>query len=184
MWEPDLPDVSEHLRQGDLLDLAAPIRGTSTLTNEWFTVEMKPAMVLVVDHCCTIEQKCTVMVVAVSRQGRPADPEHPMLQALQHVHPVAGEPYAFYEHLLEDLPGILEAHPKKLWLARLLERVSVAAIDHDHLAPLRTARVGRMTRPARAQLRAKMMAHVGRAEAEDAAWLADNGYDEFGVPTA
>lgn len=182
MWEHSLPDESDHLRQGDLLHLQAmPKRGGMQLTDQGLESTVKAGQrAVVLERCCSVEQKRTLLLAKV---GRAVDggPEHQFSVALRSLDPTVG-PYAYYEHLLNPLAGILPQQGGKLWIVQLLERISIAAVDHDQLQPFRARRVARMTVPARAQLRAKLAAHWARPEAEDAIWLDANGFNAAGVP--
>lgn len=183
MWTDDLPGLDDDLRQGDLLDLQyMPLRGSWTLDANGLASDVKIGRALVLDRCCTVEQKHTVLLAVVGRVGISTDPDHRFTRALRGTSAESGRPYAFYEHLLEDHPEALPGGgDRKAWVAKLVDRVSLASNSSDGFVELRKRRVARMTIPARAQLRTKLVAHFGRPENDDAAWLAENGYNVFGI---
>lgn len=183
MWEDELPEVSQPLRQGDLLrDMWAPTKGSLRVDEHGVSgeAEEQPSFAVVIDNCCTIEQTATVTIARVGRRKRPqagSSTERGLL-ALE---PIAGEPYTPYEHRLEPLEPYLP-DSARWWVVKLPERVTYTAEALEDLAFLNAQRVARMSVVARVRFRLRVVTHFGREVAEDSAWLDAHGLDLLGRP--
>jgi hypothetical protein len=126
VWATRLPAAEQNLRQGDLLlDVPFPERHSITLTDEGLQAAVRPSAVLVISHCCTIEQRRSVTLARiVSNAAMPDD--HPFLRALRNVDPNVGDEYTHYSHLLAPHPS-LPTRPKKVRIVELTDTVTVTA---------------------------------------------------------
>jgi hypothetical protein len=182
-WLPFAPATDAELRQGDLIvGIPFPTFGSVVLTTDGLTgaVGEKDAKVdaLVLDHCCTVEQKHIVLLARImSREVNEA-----MMQTLINLEPGAGKPYSRYMHLL-DPHEKLPAKKKRRKIVNLLDRVQLSGDGGDAFQWLCEARVARMDVVSRAHLRLRLAVHFGRAEEEeDAPELRALGLDDFGRP--
>lgn len=179
MWVEDLPAVDEELRQGDLLvDLPFPRTTTVRLTAEGFMAEVDlGAVAIVLDHCCTVEQKHVVLLGRVKSQGL----NERMLAGLRNVDPQLGT-YSRYMHLLESHLAV-PTKTGKHKVINLLDRVQLFGQNSEDLHWLREKRVARMRVVERAHLRQKLAVLFGRVEEEgDLPALRAEGLDTFGRP--
>lgn len=180
MWASRLPPPDEGLRQGDLLvDVPFPVRGAVRLTPEKLEAPVKPSAVMVVAHCCTVQQRRSLTLAKVISNAAMPD-DHPFLKALRNVDPQIGD-YAFYAHLLDPHPSI-PVKNNKVRLVDLVDTVTLIGQSLDDFDWLRAKRVARMTTVSRAQLRQKLTVLTGRAEPDDREILAAEGLDSFGRP--
>lgn len=186
MWEEALPGVDDMLRQGDLLvDVPSPRRGTFSLAADGLAADVYGARrAIVLDQCCTVANKHTVLLARVSDNVRKLPAENQMTQSLERMVPEPGMPYAKYVHPLQDLEEHLPTRPSKRWVVEMLERVSLPVKDLDDLQWLQELRVARMTPLARAHLRLRMQVHFTDLAEEDVEALAAAGLDRLGRPTA
>lgn len=180
MWEQAKPDRTDLLRQGDLIvGVPFPKRGTVLLLGTGLSGSVRPnRKAVVLDQCCTVENRLTVLLGLVGSTA-PLAEGHQFLRALRSDDASAGSVYAYYEHLLsphQALPTKTDSHP----IIMLLERLSLAFKELSGMRELQDQRVARMTPLGRAQLRAKLAAHFANPEAEDGRWLQANGYDMMG----
>lgn len=165
-----------------MCDVPFPRRGTMTLTVDELRANVYPAKpAVVLDQCCTVEQKHTVLLGRVDEVRR-LPPEHSLIQALMAEDLSPGKPYSKYLHLLDPIPGALPDKPKKLWVINMVERLSIGVKSVDDLAWMQAKRVARMTPLARAKLRRRLMFHFSTVADEDAAALAEAGFDSLGRP--
>jgi hypothetical protein len=178
MWEKELPEEEDELRQGDLLTdvvlprLVAPIEryrnpnGTGHLT----TVAAPEHLGLVVSQCCQNEQGEHISVSPVI-STIPLNEEQLAEWLRDEPTGVEGE-YVYDRFCLEELAGHIThgaAH-----LRGGLEGLVLKVADLSRATPisgdrssLRAARVARMTPFGRHLLRTKLAYHWGRAEAGD-----------------
>jgi hypothetical protein len=179
VWESELPDVSDKLRQGDLIaGVDFPRIDRLRVAPTQIEGVVRPnRSVIVLEQCCSIDYQHSVLLSEVGRT-RPLPPDHRYLAALRS-RDASGLPYAFYEHLLEPHPA-LDPGPDRYSVARLLYRFSFIDLDGALLLDLQSRRVARMTPLARAHLRSKLAAHFGAPEDTDEAWLRSHGYDGRG----
>lgn len=168
MWLSMLPDISDTLRQGDLLLRAPfPIEKSPPVDSSLnYAVELKAA--IVVEQCCNIQQQRVVRLARVAQlvvggdQRRGLEMTDPR-QAIQRTRGEGIIPFPVRQFRLVDPPMLPECPPKNLYCAQLLRTVEY---DGD-LAWLNRLRVARMTPKARHLLRTKLAALIGRAEDED-----------------
>lgn len=182
MWEAVTPAEQELLRQGDLLvDVPFPRRGTYTLTPEELRASTQPGrLAVVLDRCCTVEQKHTVMIGKVSRFSRPAAGSN--MEAALVAQPGLGVAYSRYAHLLQPLDPHIPNPPKKVFVIDLTERVSIPFDDEAQMKWLTNHRVARMTALARASLRTRLSLHFSEPAGEDVDELAAMGLGPDGLP--
>lgn len=180
-----MPELDDPLRQGDLLaNLPFPRRGTLELTVDEMRAAVYPSRYAVVlDRCCTIDQKWTVLVARVGTVKMPPV-GHKLREAFEAgAHFQEGKPYSKYFHpILSKQPELADPGPAKVLGVELLERVSVATKSATELDWLNAKRIGRMKTVDRAHLRSRLMIHFSQAEADDQAELAAQGFDVLGQP--
>jgi hypothetical protein len=185
VWEDELPAESDELRQGDLIrGITFPKRETVRLTDVGIQAEMRPdRYAVVLDRCCTVEQRGTVMLAEVRHMGRPREGTRYLngLLADSNTPPSAELRPALYVHLLEP-HAEMPVRRGDMAVIDLLNRVSLI-LPEDERRELRLKRIARMTPLARAQLRWKLIGHFGRADDEDSLWLHEHGYDDIGRTT-
>jgi hypothetical protein len=75
VWEDALPDESDELRQGDLVEgIGFPVRATVKLSDQGLEAEVRTGRYAVVlDRCCTVENHGTVMLAEIRSMKRPKD---------------------------------------------------------------------------------------------------------------
>lgn len=183
MWEPHVPDADDLLRQGDLLsDVPFPRRGTFELTPESLRADVYPKRhAIVLDQCCTVAQKYTVLIARIGVVRR-LPPEHQMMQSLARMVPEPNLPYAKYLHPLMELGDHLPFLEKKVHVVEMTERLSLAVKGEAELGWLQQQRVARMTATSRAHLRLRMAAHFTEVAEDDVEELQQAGVDKLGRP--
>lgn len=182
MWLPDVPDADAELRQGDLIvGIPFPKVGTIRVTPEGMTAETDAnATAVVLDQCCTIEQRHVVLLGRVTSR----EPDERMMRSLTNLDPSLGKTYSAYMHLL-DPHDAMPAKKNKRKVINLLDRLQFTAVDRDQFQWLREKRKARMDVASRAHLRLRLAVHFGRVEdIDDRPALKALGLDDFGRPEA
>lgn len=183
MWLDEVVDPDDDLRQGDLIQgfyapkLKLPL--TMTVTGGQVPGENDFAMaklgrqkyLLVVSQCCTLENDRVVSVAPVE-SSKPLSPELREVYANPKLPQDDGDlGYMYSAHLIESYSG---EHPPPLDGGRvnIANFLSIQTYSGD-ISELQARRVARMTVLARRDLRRKLAAFWGRAEAEDRKALED-----------
>ncbi|MDR6117288.1 hypothetical protein QE370_000472 [Aeromicrobium sp. SORGH_AS981] len=135
---------------------------------------------VVLDQCCTVEQKHTVLLGRIGEVRRLPD-DHQLMVSLRTDAPSEGVSYSKYFHLLEPTDALADK-PNKVWVVELVERVSIGEKNLEDLQWLTNFRQARMTPQARARLRARLVFHFANSERDDQEALASAGLDEMGLP--
>jgi hypothetical protein len=188
VWEPNPPDVTDSLRQGDLVaDVCfMQVRSRPEIDgNGRASIKIRVRQGVVITPCCTITQKGVVELAEV--QGtRDIDPSEDFYRGMMNTSwpPETGTPIVYDGFPLVSIPGVLE--PKTHQAIRYASFLSTASFEGD-ISWLRTARLARMTPEARRDLRVRLSLYWGRAEPEDADILAARGvqgnlFREAGAP--
>lgn len=138
---------------------------------------------VVLDQCCTVEQKQTVLLGRVGEVRR-LPPEHELAQAMAADDFVEGKPYSKYFHLLDPIDKLLIDKTNKVWVIEMVERVSIGEKDLEKLRWLQEKRVARMSPLARAKLRRRLLFHFTSVAQEDVQELESAGFDRLGRPLA
>jgi hypothetical protein len=182
MWRPDLPDKTELLRQGDLLDgfyppkLTLPFsyaRSPEDLPRPGQPIVLsadKMGKYLVVSQCCTIEQRGVVALARVSKVSAKTTEQLDAL-ALEEPSRDPNTNYSFNMHPLDPVEGYLENSIGVLHAADLttIQTYSKQVVD------LQNMRVAAMTPAGRRRLRIRLQFFWGRVEAEDESWFREKG---------
>lgn len=172
MWEDDCPDISDGLRQGDLLlgvpleaqQVGEPIQGA--------TRPIELTDVIVVSQCCTTQQKSLVSLAPLHTIKLAAQ-RPDVLRLLQLEEPEAfGGPFETNRLYLQPHPS-MNLGLGRAKVAYLLEARLLKTGDDDLW--LRSRRVARMTPQGRRLVRIKVGAHWARPEEDDVVALTRMG---------
>ena len=169
MWLSMLPDISDTLRQGDLLLRAPfPIEKSPPVDSSLnYAVELKAA--IVVEQCCNIQQQRVVRLARVAQlvvggdQRRGLEMTDPR-QAIQRTRGEGIIPFPVRQFRLVDPPMLPQRPPKNLYCAQALRTVEYDVISHG---PQFGCALRTLPPKARHLLRTKLAALIGRAEDED-----------------
>lgn len=185
MWEPEVPDKSAALRQGDLLDglvlpklkwplfYARPPAQAGTENQMIVLPGSKAQTYLVVSQCCTIENQI-VAALAPVRSTRPLNEEQ--LSEYEREEPSVDPDvrYVYNAHALTPFGDYLERTGRRIFVADLTQIQSYSG----EISEFQESRVAVMTPAGRRLLRIRLALFWGRVEQEDEVW-----FDERGLPS-
>ncbi len=169
MWKTEHPDPEEDLRQGDLLGpLTAPKLEIPFRTLKYpndsddqgdavFSVQLRH--VLVVSHCCNVEQGDHVALAPIQSTAPLAAEDKPAYFD----EPSEDGVYVVRVHALDEIDGVIGHDGDRLKVANL-ERIMSLRMDVEHAKSLRIAS---MTPEGRRLLRIRLGMFWARAEPSD-----------------
>lgn len=173
MWQDDVPEPTEALRQGDLLDSVpfSVLRAEPDVKETWSQVKWRVYPAIVISQCCTTQQRSIAELAAVVRTAAlPAD--HGMVRGLLSGWPAtAGE--LFFDGMLLSPVGSVVPEIAGGRYPHVAFRTRVTFTDD--LEWLQQKRVARMTPEARRNLRLRLGAWYSRTEDDDRARLEEAG---------
>lgn len=143
MWSADLPELTDELRQGDLLvGVPFPKRGQVRLESSGLSARVKDANVIVLSGCCTVEQRHSLTIARVI-QTKPLAEDDRYALALRNLDPRLGS-YSWYTHLLEPHASLPPLEPGRLRVIDLMDTLTLLGADASAFAWLRELRTARM----------------------------------------
>jgi hypothetical protein len=182
MWASEPLDISEELRQGDLLqDLILPSlrlplvfihrSGQAAQPGDMVVLESARHDYLVVSQCCTIINRKSFALAPIRSTPRLDENQRSVYAEADPSVIGEGDKYVVNAHYLDPIPEILGNQGGRSKIADLTQIVSYAGDD----AELRMKRVARMSPAGRRLLRMRLAYFWSRPEAEDLAWFEKNG---------
>ena len=181
MWVGEVPDEADDLRQGDLIEglvaprlalpfLVARTAGSEPRADDQALLKVvRPRYFIVVSQCCTLERGRVAALAPIRSSARLDATERRAYLNTQLPTEEDSSGYVFVAHAIESFNG---THPAPATGERLhiADFTEIQTFTGD-LTELRGRRVARMDPSARRDLRVRLSAFWGRAEAEDREWL-------------